>query len=174
MSRESQAVDEAVSIYDVAKRYGLGWVDTGRPQQILCPLHNDTTPSARIYMTNSGYCFTCQRAFGPTAIVASQEGVSWSQATRMLAGWYSVDLSVDPDEEEARRLIGLASGRATPMTEDELQDLRRAAAMTARCVELAWDEAARRLRAYEVLDLTDIDPQEWQRKASISAPLALQ
>jgi DNA primase len=163
MSRESQLVDEQVNIYDVARRYKLDWGEReiGKNIQILCPMHSESNPSCRIYAnTNSGYCWTCQKSFGPTGLVVALEGCSWGEATRLLAQWYQVDLTPDPDEEEAHRLIQLASTER-PVEQATLDEQRRYAAMARRCVGLSWAEAERLIELYELLDLTDIPASEW-------------
>lgn len=177
MSRESQLVDEAVDMLDVARRYKLAWSEgdgRDRPRQIHCPMHADTTPSARYYPdTNSLYCWTCQKSAGPTGLVVALEGCNWHAAAEMLAAWYNVDLTPDPDQAEAERLIALARGHRAPPTAAELASVRRYASMAQRAVGLDWDAVAPLLEHYEQLDLTDVEPQAWVR-ASPTHGLALQ
>lgn len=177
MSRESQLVDEAVDLLDVARRYKLPWANgdgRDRPRQIHCPMHADETPSARFYpATNSLYCWTCQKSAGPTGLVVALEGCSWRAAAEQLASWYNVDLTPDPDEEEARRLIGLASGRPVPPTDEERAELRRYASMARRAVGLDWEAVVPLLEHYELLDLTDVEPELWLG-ASPTVGVALQ
>lgn len=153
--------DSQVSIFDVARRYNLPWAeDTGRPRQIRCPMHADSTPSARVYpATNSLYCWTCQRSAGPVGLVVAIEGCGYNDAAEMLAAWYGFDLAGDPDEAAFWALVGSyergEDHRADP------GDLARAAAMAARAVGHSWEEARRLLAAYEVLDCCAVHPREW-------------
>lgn len=177
MSRESQLVDDAVDLLDVARRYKLPWSQgdgRDRPRQIHCPMHADSTPSARYYpATNSLYCWTCQKSAGPTGLVVALEGCNWHAAAELLAQWYNVDLTPDPDEEEARRLIALARGHQAPPTEADRADARRYAAMSRRAVGLTWEAVVPLLESYEQLDLTDVTPEMWLGAFQIEG-LALQ
>lgn len=164
MSRESQIVDAEVDILAVARRYQLGWRERGgdRPFQIHCPMHADSTPSARCYpRSNSLFCWTCQRSIGPVGLVSTLEGVSFRHAVDMLSSWYGVNIEPDLDEEEARRLIGLAEGRRPAQTIEERAELRRVAGLVVRAADVPWVGAEQLLVAYELLDLTDVDPQDW-------------
>lgn len=160
-----ERVDAEVSIYDVAARYGLGWQDIGRDQQVHCPMHADDNPSARLYVkSNSGYCWTCQRAFGPSRLAAEREGVTVPRAAEMLADLFGVDPTVPADFEEARRLAALWSSQRGARPGDP-RETRRAASMALRAAGRPWAESERLLRHYEALDLTDIDPRAWLEAA---------
>lgn len=165
MSRESQLVDEEVDLLDVARRYKLPWAEgdgRDKPRQIHCPMHADSTPSARYYpATNSLFCWTCQKSAGPTGLVVAMEGCSYRRAVEILAAWYSVDLQPDPDEDEARRLIALAQGASVPETDEQRAAQRRYAAMARRATGLNWEDVVPLLVLYEQLDLTTIEPGEW-------------
>lgn len=157
-------IEERVSIFDAAKRVGLDWEDWGRPQQVNCPLHDDRTPSARVYgALEGGYCWTCQRSFGPVALVAAREQVSFPRAAHLLGEWFGIDLTPSLEEEEARRLI---DAWEDPKLIGDPNDDRRMAAMLLRPVGMPWGAAEVLLNAYEVLDHTDIEPREWMRWTS--------
>lgn len=155
-------VDEAVDIYDVADRYGLGWGEnTGKASQVHCPMHNDSTPSARVYPdSNSGYCWTCQKSFGPIALTASQEGIGWSAAAEMLARRHGVDITPGSDLGEFHRLLNIWEDGA-PVTPEQLADLRRVVSMQYRATELTWPQTQALITAYDVLDGTTIAPTDW-------------
>ena len=56
------AIREHVTIFEVLDRMGLS-IST-ETQQILCPFHQDNTPSARVFAEqNKIHCWTCQRGW---------------------------------------------------------------------------------------------------------------
>lgn len=74
---------------DLLAEYGYGVVqDTHREQQFACQLHGaDNKPSARYYpLTNSTYCWVCQKTRDPIAYVMEHEHVDFKDAIRLLEG----------------------------------------------------------------------------------------
>jgi hypothetical protein len=157
-----QKADQA-PMYAVAARLKVDIPNVDYPVQIVCPLHDDHAPSARFYPdSNSCFCWTCNRAFGPVALVAGREQVSFTRAAHLIGEWFGIDLSPSLEEAEAERLI--AAWEDPPALGDP-NDRRRAAAMILRPVGMPWPLAETLMNAYEVLDLTLIDPMEWVRWA---------
>lgn len=154
-----QIVDESVSLFDVAETYGLGWgSDPGRPFQVHCPMHNDSTPSARVYpASNSGFCWTCQAPFGPSRLAACQEGVSIGRAAHILAARYAVDLRPDADLTQFRAL----AERWEDGPDTDTPEVRRAAGLAVRGVGLPWDAIERLLPLWDALDAGHIRPDDW-------------
>lgn len=154
-----RTVDDAVDIFRVAAAYKLSWgEDTGRPQQVPCPMHNDSTPSARIYPdSNSGYCWTCQAPFGPCRLVAELEEVHIVRAAHMLADRYAVDLTPDADLAEFQRLAG--SWAAGP--DGNTPEARRAAGLAVRGPGKSWGEVCALLPLWDALDAGAIKPTDW-------------
>jgi hypothetical protein len=84
-----QAIHEHVTIFDLFDRMGLDV--TPETQQMRCPFHTDSNPSARVYAEqNKIYCFTCQRSWD--VIDATQEhfGLSFQDAL----GWLEAEFAV--------------------------------------------------------------------------------
>lgn len=59
---------ERVSAHDVLRHFGvsLRYSDDTQEEQILCPFHSDSKPSARVYPQEGNkasglYCYTCQK-----------------------------------------------------------------------------------------------------------------
>jgi len=66
---------EVIKYYDIkiSKRY------------ILCPFHEEKTPSARLYEeTNTGYCFGCHKLFDSIEIVKKMENLDFEKAVMFL------------------------------------------------------------------------------------------
>lgn len=86
------AANELVSIFDL-----IDIPTATKPTQILCPVHDDTRKSARVYPdSNSVYCWTCGRSYDPVAILVETEGLSTLAAIEYIeknAGvrWEKVD-----------------------------------------------------------------------------------
>lgn len=152
-------VDEQVDIYTVAASYGLDWAEaTGKASQVHCPMHNDSTPSARVYPdSNSGYCWTCQMAFGPSRLVASVEEVGITRAAHMLAARFAVDITPDADLSEFKRMAeGWEAGRPS-----DTPEARRAAGLAVRAPGKTWAEVETLLPLWDALDAGSIKPGDW-------------
>lgn len=154
-----RTVDEAVSIFTVAAHYGLPWgTDTGRNQQVHCPMHDDKTPSSRVYShSNSGYCWTCQAAYGPSKLAAVMEGTSVTRAAHILARRYAVDTQPDADLDEFRAL----ADRWERGPDTNTPEARRAASLAMRAVGLDWSTAQALLPLYDALDAHQLTPEDF-------------
>lgn len=72
-----------------AKGYSHGKVDLDflHDQKTRCPVHNDSSPSAKVYVeSNSVYCFTCGESWRPVGLYADGMGVGFGEALRELLG----------------------------------------------------------------------------------------
>lgn len=65
-----------ISIYEILDMYGIRYRLKGLQESFLCPFHQDTSPSCRIYPEyNLLYCYgSCHRSFDVLAFVMQQEG----------------------------------------------------------------------------------------------------
>ena len=165
-----RTVDDAISIFTVAAHYRLDWgYDTGRPQQVHCPMHNDSTPSARVYPGEGagGYCWTCQQAFGPSRLAAEQEGVSITAAAHLLARRYGIDLTPDVDLAAFREL----AERYEAGPPSDTPAARRAASLAVRAAGLPWETAQRLLPLYDALDAGELKPLVWLDLVRSGLPL---
>ncbi len=158
-------VDGAVDIYRVAAHYGLPWggQDPGRPIQVRCPMHDDSTPSARVYSAErGGYCWTCQRAFGAVVLAATMEGIGITAAAHLLARRYGVDLTPDVDAAEFAAL----AERWESGADDNTPAARMAAGLAVPASELPWDVvAAVLIPLYDELDSGTVSPTDWVDRA---------
>lgn len=80
-------VNAECKLGELLSDYGYGVVqDTHREQQFACQLHGaDNKPSARYYpLTNSTYCWVCQKHRDPIAYVMEHENVDFKDAIRLL------------------------------------------------------------------------------------------
>lgn len=70
------------------------WLYTKLPtnlqKNIKCPIHNDKTPSFKIYNdTNSWYCFGCHKWGNAVNLIAEMENVSTKEAYKILINNFS-------------------------------------------------------------------------------------
>ena len=92
------AVKDSVTLSDAAKAYGLS---PNRAGFILCPFHQEKTPSMKLYLT-SFYCFGCG-AHGSVVDFASKLfGLSPLEAVKKLNSDFQLNLPIDrpPDHED--------------------------------------------------------------------------
>lgn len=75
-----QAILAAVTIWQLLDEYRVRY-SSKVTQQILCPVHKDRTPSARVYADgNRVYCFTCAKQWDVIALVRDKEGLDFGGA----------------------------------------------------------------------------------------------
>lgn len=154
-----RTVDEKVDIFDVAARYDLGWgASTGRPQQVHCPMHNDSSPSARVYPeSNSGYCWTCQEAFGPSRLVADAESIHIVRAAHLLAARLGIDTRPDADLSEFRQM----ADRWEAGPSSDTPEARRAAGLAVRAPRVPWATVEALLPVWDALDAGTVKPADF-------------
>lgn len=94
--RRARRIREEVPILQVLVDYGYPVHPNGgdREQQFPCDLHGDSLdskPSARVYpASNNTFCFACGIARDSIRIVMEKEGVSFSEACRILESRYNL------------------------------------------------------------------------------------
>jgi hypothetical protein len=134
-SRRSPLIDLAnsvVPILDVCRWAGIS-VPTDTPPRSLkvrCPFteiaHTDQSPAMRIFPdTNGAYCFSCGY-FSPVWLTASVEGVSQTEAAKMLLDrvgyqpasaaslWEMANAEPTPDTTALSQTLRLYCGRIDP------------------------------------------------------------
>jgi putative DNA primase/helicase len=82
-------VARSASLPDIAMRAGVALKPNGQEYEGLCPVHNERTPSFRIYQKTDGwrcYCFGC--GFNGNALDFCQEvyGIDVKEAAKLIAG----------------------------------------------------------------------------------------
>lgn len=128
-------------------------------------MHDDKTPSSRVYeSSNSGYCWTCQAAYGPSKLAAVMEGTSVTRAAHILARRYAVDTQPDADLAEFRALA--ERWEEGPST--DTPEARRAASLAVRAVGLDWEAAQKLLPLYDALDAGQLCPEDFLELARLS------
>ncbi len=101
-----ETIKTAVHIEDLMNYYGI---HTNRQGMACCPLHNEKTPSFKVYpKTNSFYCFGCGAGGDVIKFVELMENVGAASAARMLDGVFGLgvcDTKIDPAlmKEQIRR-----------------------------------------------------------------------
>ncbi len=87
------AVRNNISCTDVAQRYGMGANEKGF---MLCPFHNDTKPSLKLYSGTAGdihsgfYCFSCGKSGSVIDLVSGYFEISIGEAVSKLAQDYGI------------------------------------------------------------------------------------
>lgn len=121
-----------VSIFDVLEYYGVGLA--GRvTQQICCPVHQDRSPSARVYADgNKVYCFKCAKLWDVIALVQAREKCSAERALELIEGRFNVPAASDNLQAvvkmQLKRTAPLNLAGLFEMVEEEI--IRRRAQMT--------------------------------------------
>lgn len=87
----AQAIKEAVSMEDAVRRYLPGTVQ--RNHTILCPFHNEKTPSLRLY-EGGFYCFGCAANGDVIAFVAKLENVRQLDAMKRINDDFGLALPI--------------------------------------------------------------------------------
>lgn len=94
-----KSIKAAVNIGDLVKNYGI---ETNRQGVACCPLHNEKTPSFKVYpKTNSFYCFGCGAGGDVIKFVELMEHVSASDAAKILAANFGLNLCSGKISDEA-------------------------------------------------------------------------
>lgn len=85
-----ESIKAAVNIDDLMKNYGI---QTNRQGVACCPLHNEKTPSFKVYpKTNSFYCFGCGAGGDVIKFVELMEHVSASDAAKIIDGNFGLGI----------------------------------------------------------------------------------
>ncbi len=92
-------VKESVSMKQAVEHCGLE-VKKGH---CLCPFHQDTRPSCKVYPNGKGfYCFSCGAGGDQIKFVAKYRGVSNYEAAKELAGAFGIPVNVPVTYREKR------------------------------------------------------------------------
>lgn len=121
-----------VSIFRVMEALGVydGGEETTR--QMLCPVHSDSRPSARVYAEeNRVHCFTCGRGWEPLALVMAVQKVDAAQAENWILDTFGLRTSAS---FQARLRASLAPPSVKPaaLVEYTEQQLRQSRARLTR------------------------------------------
>lgn len=91
-----------VPIRDVCEILGI---EVTKDDWFLCPSHNDTKPSAKLYeRTNTWHCMSCHAGRSTIDLVMAAKGLTMNGAAQFLAGYYpEADLSGNMEEMTRHR-----------------------------------------------------------------------
>lgn len=91
---------------DFGYTHGQVWPEYDRDQKTRCPVHEDTSPSAKAYVaTNSVYCWVCGRTWDPPALYAAHFDVPLYTAIRVLLERLGVQASASVTDEDLLALV---------------------------------------------------------------------
>jgi DNA primase len=81
-----------VNIFQSLEMIGVKLIRGAQTQQIVCPFHDDTKPSARVYEdTGKLFCFTCHKLWDPIQLVMEKYEVSFEQAIERIESHFHID-----------------------------------------------------------------------------------
>lgn len=105
MSAITQAIRERVSTRDVLESYGY---EVNRQGFCRCPLHQERTPSLKVYQNGKGwYCFGCHKGGDVIALVMQLERLPFPAAVQEMNSRFALGLLDDErpkrDSEAERR-----------------------------------------------------------------------
>jgi DNA primase len=146
LDARSQVVRDHVTIFEVLDLYGVRHAGEGT-QQIPCPVHEDSTPSARVYREQQNlYCFRCGKLWDVIGLVQAKERISFEQALDLLERRFTV-----PEVTEG--LVARVKAqlrRPVPLNLDPLFAMAEQAILDARD-RLALDRFSRALMALDLI-----------------------
>lgn len=94
ISLELRAINikSRVTIFQAMEMVGIQLLHGHSTQQILCPFHDDSKPSARAYSdTNKLFCFTCHKIWDQVSLVIEAKKVLFPQAIDDLEKYFKLD-----------------------------------------------------------------------------------
>ena len=96
-------IDSHMNLLDIMEEYKVSFKYDPRlsdETQFKCAFHGqDNKPSARFYKnTNSCFCWTCKKSWGPLSFIQEKEGLYFSDTVRFIIRKYGIDLSSIPDD----------------------------------------------------------------------------
>lgn len=95
-----QKVKQSVTMEQVAEYYGL---EINRKGLCLCPFHQDTNPSLKIYPNGKGFfCFTCGVGGDPVTFAARYRGIRNVEAAKELAEAFQIPVQAPSTYREKR------------------------------------------------------------------------
>jgi DNA primase len=99
-----QAVKDRLSLEDVFVHLGLDYPPKNRREfKILCPVHQEKTPSCSIWPSEQRWwCFGCGEGGDIFDLIAAVKHVDFATAAKELAELASVEASARPFEERQR------------------------------------------------------------------------
>lgn len=104
-------VRKTISIFQALQSVGVKLLRSGT-QQIVCPFHDDSKPSARAYEdTNKLFCFTCQKLWDPIQVVMDSKKLSFNEAVNYLEKTFNLP---DPSSNLVLIVQSNLSARQSP------------------------------------------------------------
>lgn len=93
---------EKITFDDILAKYGL---DKNYHDFICCPIHQEQTPSCKIYPeTKSFHCFGCDASGDLIKFVALVEQVDNNRAANIICNWFNLDTK-NADDYKPRQII---------------------------------------------------------------------
>lgn len=85
-------IKNKVNIFQALHFIGVRLLHGETTQQIICPFHDDTKPSARAYGdSNKLFCFTCHKMWDVINVVQQGKNVSFFEAVELLEKHFKID-----------------------------------------------------------------------------------
>ena len=86
-----QNIKEAVSLRKIIDYYNIPCQSTGEITQVHCPFHgNDQHASARIYETNTMYCWVCSKMWDAISFIRDYKNISFAESCTFLEDMFNV------------------------------------------------------------------------------------
>ncbi|WP_288988191.1 CHC2 zinc finger domain-containing protein [uncultured Pseudoalteromonas sp.] len=103
-----------VKLDDLCDRLKIDTEIKGANKVALCPFHNDTKPSMRLYDDNPKggsqfHCFACNAHGNIFELVKQVQGVDFKESVKWLADEYGITLSTMPQKNKSKNVDSLFS-----------------------------------------------------------------
>lgn len=108
--RECQDLRDAGSL----DRHGLCRPEEDRDQKTLCPVHPDSSPSAKAYVrSNSVYCWVCGKTWTPAGLYSAVHGVPLGRSVQVLLSRLGASHTAARTRDDALSAVTAAIASAT-------------------------------------------------------------
>jgi len=85
-------IKSTVSLRNLVDYFNVATQSMGEITQVHCPFHSgDLHASARIYETNTMYCWVCSRVWDVISFVSDIKGISFAEACTILEEMYGIE-----------------------------------------------------------------------------------
>ena len=87
-------IKSKVSMKQIVEYFNISTMSQGAVSQIRCPFHgNDLHASARIYESNTMYCWVCTKSWDVISFVRDYKNISFAEACSFLESNFKIDRS---------------------------------------------------------------------------------
>lgn len=122
-----EAIKSQINMFDVCDKYGI---DVNRSGFAICPFHDDSNPSMKVYPSNRGYhCYVCHAGGDVIDFVSKYFSIPFHEALKRIDEDFGLNLGIGnaltEDQEKEHRRISYQKRKRKKLlkrTENELYE----------------------------------------------------